>query len=292
MSVSIKHVVEHGPMLRALGRTAFGVIAGGTAKASVPGPWIEAEVRAPSQALVRAFVDYVGADRSAYRTTLPPALFPQWALPVASRAMAGVPYPMHRVLNAGCRVEVREALPIGARLHVRARLESIDETDERALIGTRVITGTEHAPEAIVADLRAFVPLARAARDGRTSPPVVPAGARELRYLELPANAGLAFAKLTGDFNPIHWVRPVARRAGFRGCILHGFGTLAFAMEAIVRNLMSGAPLRAIDVRFTRPLVLPAAAAIYTTDDRGLFVGDGPGGLAYLVGRYDIEEPR
>ena len=58
---------------------------------------------------------------------------------------------------------------------------------------------------------------------------------RILRALNRPSedHRSLDFAKLTGDFNPIHWVPAYARASGFRSCILHGFATMSYAMEAI-----------------------------------------------------------
>jgi len=116
MGVSMRHVLEQGPMLRTLGGTVLGALArrsAGRAKAVVPSEWTSAEVRAPSVELVRAFVKNAGGDPASYRDQLPPHLFPQWALPVASRVLAGLAYPLTRVLNAGCRIESNAPVPIG-----------------------------------------------------------------------------------------------------------------------------------------------------------------------------------
>ena len=60
----------------------------------------------------------------------------------------------------------------------------------------------------------------------KREPSRVPGDARELSFWNLSASAGLEFAKLTGDFNPIHWVPAYARASGFRNVILHGFATM------------------------------------------------------------------
>jgi hypothetical protein len=39
-------------------------------------------------------------------------------------------------------------------------------------------------------------------------------------------------------------------------------------------------------VRFSRPLVLPANVGVYVTRGGEVFVGDAPGGGAYLDGHY------
>jgi hypothetical protein len=301
MGVSMRHVLEQGPMLRTLAGTALAALKRhdrAKAKPVVPSQWISAEVHAPSRELVRTFVKHAGGDPSSYRDHLPPHLFPQWALPIASRVLAGLPYPLTRVLNVGCRFESRALLPNGEPLRVRARLEAIDDNGARAILTTRIVTGTAHTPDALVTDVQAFVPLApkngAPSRSGR-SPAVVPIDARELAYARLRANAGLDFAKLTGDFNPIHWVPAYARAAGFRSVILHGFGTFAIAVEALVRRSLCGraSALRMVEARFTRPLALPGQVGVYVANVREsegeLFVGTAPGGDAHLVGEFATE---
>jgi len=298
MGVSIRHVLEQGPMLRTLGETALGTLARRPAareKPAVPSEWISAEARAPSIELVRAFVKNAGGDPASYRDQLPPHLFPQWALPVASRALAGLPYPLTRVLNAGCRIESHAPVPVGERLHVRARLEAIDDDGTRAILTTRIVTGTASVPDALTTDVHAFVPLARKSdspRPDRRTKLAVPVDARELTHVRLGPNAGLDFAKLTGDFNPIHWVPAYAHAAGFRSVILHGFATFAVTVEAIVRRLLSGraSGLHTVEARFVKPLTLPARVGVYVGEvgDRegALFVGMAPGADAYLAGKF------
>lgn len=300
-TVALRHILEHGPMLRALGHTALGALRGPRAGATpaTPGPWIETEVRPPSPALVRAFVAFSGGDPASYRGVLPPHLFPQWTLAAASRALEGVPYPLAKIVNAGVTLAIRDGVAAGEPLSVRARLDAIDESPTRVVMTTRIETGTKRVPDALVAELRTYVPLARPSNGGhdgatrpkeRSEPPRVPDGARELALFRLAADAGLEFAKLTGDFNPIHWIAPYARSAGFRGCILHGFGSFALATSAVVRGVLSGdvGRLRTIEARFTRPLLLPGSAGIYVTDAGELFAGDAPGGAAYLAGCFQI----
>ena len=75
------------------------------------------------------------------------------------------------------------------------------------------------------------------------------------------AHEGLSFAMLTGDFNPIHWIGPYARHFGFDNTILHGFASLSRTYEVLRQNAEEDIPyLPRINVRFTRPLVLPNKA--------------------------------
>ncbi|HZU82487.1 MAG TPA: MaoC/PaaZ C-terminal domain-containing protein [Polyangiaceae bacterium] len=290
MSVSILHVLSQGPMIAALGRVA---VAGRrpsrrAAPAETPGPWFERRVAPPPPGLVRDYLRHVGGDPGHYRGRLPWHLFPQWGLPLAARAIARLPYPLAHAVNAGCRVDSRSPLPAGERLHVRARVEAIDDDGARAIVTQRIVTGTASTPDAVVADVQAFVPLGprRSATSRRRPRAVLPETAREIAFLRVAAGAGLDFAMLTGDFNPVHWLRPYARASGFDRCILHGFSTLARAVEALNPARFSGDPTRldAVEARFTSPLTLPASIGVYVGDGGRFWVADAPNGRVYLEG--------
>jgi acyl dehydratase len=62
------------------------------------------------------------------------------------------------------------------------------------------------------------------------------------------------YAAASGDFNPLHIDHRVGRAAGFRGAILQGMCTYAWAAEACVEYLGDPARLRRLRVRFSRPL--------------------------------------
>jgi len=295
MSAPLRHILSQREVIASLGRAAITSLTSRAHKTplpALPGPWIEADLPPRPTALVDDYIRHVGGDVAWYRGVLPPHFFPQWGFPLVARALAPLPYPLTRAVNAGCRFEVRAPLPRSERLSVRARLESIDDDGRRALVTTRIITGTQSAPEALIADMRALVPLARGKADDKGAPPkarpTVPEGAREIASFDLGKDAGFDFAKLTGDFNPIHWIAPYARAAGFASTILHGFATLARAVEALNRAVFAGEPSRLswVDVRFTRPLVLPARVGVYLGPEESLFVGDAPAGRAYLEGRF------
>jgi hypothetical protein len=250
----------------------------------LPGPELTALVAPPAPALVRDYLAHLGADPAAYDGTLPPHLFPHWAFPLAARTLRALPYPLMRVVNAGCRLEVRAPLPAGVPLAVRARLEDIDDDGRRAVLHQRLVTGTAERPDALVADVYAVVVLARG--EGRRPPARVPDGARELARWDLCAGAARSYALLTGDVNPVHWLPPYARVFGYSGTILHGFATMARVMEGLNLAIFGGAPrLRLLDVKLTRPLVLPARVGLYLAG-QGVFVGDAPGAPAYLTGTW------
>ncbi len=291
MSVPNRFILHQAPVIAAIGKSVINAMLnkGKGNTASTPGPEIQRTLKPRSRDLVRCYVKNVGGDPSAYKRTLPPHLFPQWGFPFATELLSGIDYPLQRVLNAGCRMEINAPLPIDEPLLVRARLEEIDDDGRRALIKTRIVTGTASEPDALVGHMIALVPLKRGDKSKKKKEPArVPDGAKELRFFKLGPSAGLSYAKLTGDFNPIHWVPAYARASGFKNCILHGFATMSHAMEGLIKSSFSGDvnAIRSLDVSFTSPLLLPAKVGLYRSDAQ-LFVGDAPGGRAYLTGTFD-----
>jgi acyl dehydratase len=260
---------------------------------------LEGEIAPPSATLVRETIRWCGGDPKLWRNELPPHLFPQWAFPLLTRALEQVPYPLERVLNQGCRLVIEGPIPVGERLHVTADVHEIREDERKARIHQRVTTGPVGGPIALRADVYEVVPLPK--KDGVEAAPKkrrekarVPLDWRPLGVLRLGPRAGWQYALLTGDFNPVHWVKPYARAAGFRSTILHGFAQLSCATEMLVRRRFAGDihRLAMIDVRFTRPLLLPAKPQVLIGHDahgpgeHGIAVGDAPGGPAYMIGRF------
>ncbi|MDH4283428.1 MAG: MaoC/PaaZ C-terminal domain-containing protein [Myxococcales bacterium] len=296
MAVPARYILHQGPMLGALARAAFVAVKSASGKpnrapAEVPGPIVSATIPPRPDDLVRDYIRHVGGDPAWYRGQVPAHLFPQWVFPLQARGIEGLQYPIQRVLNGGSRLQMNAPLPLGEPYELRVQLLDIDDNGRRAVIHQRAITSTSTHPEAVVADVYGIVPLGGGDKSAKRPDerPRVPAMVKELGRWNLSTHVGLEFAKLTGDFNPIHWIRPAARANGFRNVINHGFSTMARAVEGLNRSLFSGdvSRLETIDVKFTRPLVLPAKVGLYIDDER-VFVGDAPGGPAYLVGTYAV----
>lgn len=291
--MTISHLLEQGDNVATLLGAAWrsvGKRGSGAGKVALPGPRVQRTVRPPSAALVRDYVRAVGGDPRRYVDALPPHLFPQWSFPLAAQALDGLPFPLTRIINLGCALTSHAPVPSGVPLEVSAELATYDDDGARVVSEVRIVTGTRDVPVCLEARMRTYIPLSRPAGARRArEPEVVPADARELGRFRLRADAGRQFAWLTGDVNPIHWIPAYARAAGFRGAILHGFGTLARAFEGLV-DARVGAPsrLRRIDVRFARPLVLPAEVGLYTRDG-GVWVADGLQTRPYLTGDFDTD---
>lgn len=296
MSVSSKHILQQGPVIGAFLQSAAGIVKQSLIKSSkpgtappVPGPVYSATTKPLPADLINDYCKHVGADPSWYRRTVPAHLFPQWVFALSQKTLKDLPYPIEKVMNGGCRLEINGAIPRGEKLVSTAQLSDLDDNGSRAVITQKMTSGTEAHPNLITTYFYPIVPLGKGSGGGGKARPIVPEDARELCRWKLGPKAGLDFAKLTGDFNPIHWIPGYAKAFGFRGVIIHGFSTMAHAIEGLNRNLFGGdvSRLAVFDARFTRPLHYPANVGLYIDGQGGVFVGDAPGGPAYLVGTYE-----
>lgn len=117
-------------------------------------------------------------------------------------------------------------------------------------------------------DSGTFTRVRGAPRDGGAAAEapaaVVTAGARivELRFA---AHFGRRYARVSGDYNPIHLAGWLARPFGFRRAIAHGVGSMARVDAELGRR--SGTPTRELTVRFRRPVELPCQTALHQCAD-------------------------
>jgi acyl dehydratase len=290
-----RHIVHQRRMIASLSGVTLNALLQRVRKSAsgleaLPGPELCDELPAPPSELIRDYLQHVGAKPRANPEEIPPHLFPHWSMPLAARTLRRLPYPLLRVVNGGCRLEINAALRAGEPLHVRARLESVNDDGRRAVIHQRIVTGQSGCADALVAHVYAIVPSGAGRREKGLRPakeaPRVPASAREIDRLSLSRRAGLEFALLTGDFNPVHWIPAYARALGHQGTILHGFGSMARAFESLERALFAPTrdKIRVLDVRFVRPLVLPATVGVHVEGD-ALFLGSR-GEPALLTGSF------
>ena len=74
----------------------------------------------------------------------------------------------------------------------------------------------------------------------------------------LPADLGRQYARVSGDFNPIHLYPLTARALGFKRQIAHGMWTMARCVAALENRLPDAVT---VDVSFRKPAFLPGKVA-------------------------------
>ncbi len=263
--VPARLVAEQGPTIAAMAAGGARSMVPARLRAGGVGRVRHTEVSAGSDRLLDAYAAWSGAPPQRYAGLVPPHSFSRWALPMIARLTSSAPYPLLEVVNQGVRLRVDAPLPRGVPITLRGELVEAAERDGRVRIHTRVTASTEASPDALIIDTFAAV-ITRMRRPrprgggGHDEPPTTSIGT-----WSADRHDGVRFFALTGDFNPIHTLEPVARRTRFGGCILHGFGNLARTYE-VIRD--AGWEPRDLDVRFTAPNHLPSSELTVELGDR------------------------
>lgn len=84
---------------------------------------------------------------------------------------------------------------------------------------------------------------------------------QRLSSWSLDGATGRQYARLSGDFNPIHLHPLLSRWFGFDQPIIHGMYMVARAQAEIERH--SGRAMQRLDVEFKRPVALPATICLW-----------------------------
>jgi len=178
------------------------------------------------------------------------------------------------------------AIRPGDQVDLRGRIMGIEDKRSGQVLRVRqqLLIGGEPAVEGqSVAFIRGSGPLPAKTATGRDNgqgwaaanePDLSAILARQVTHIT--SQHAQQYAQASGDHNPIHLDRDVARAAGFDDVILHGTCTLAFAVQAVVDGLLECDPqrLKSVSVRFSGPVVIGDCV---TTEIRDA----GPGRIAF-----------
>lgn len=108
----------------------------------------------------------------------------------------------------------------------------------------------------------------------------------EVSHWPVPADIGRRYAKVSGDYNPIHLSAASARLFGFPTAIVHGLWNKARTLAALNDDLPSANV--EIAVQFRKPVRLPAEVTLLASaaGSSGDFRLVGPGDLEHMVGQW------
>jgi len=131
---------------------------------------------------------------------------------------------------------------------------------------------------------------AGAARPPR--PPKAPKDSAVLAEHDVSLDTAWAYARVSGDFNPIHLNDRAARFFGLRGAIAHGMWSLARSLaDAPPTNLPRGVRL---ETQFLTPVQLPARVAVKEWTEEGIVkraLCDIRTGRVHMVAYWDAVSP-
>jgi acyl dehydratase len=172
------------------------------------------------------------------------------------------PYPLAGMVHAA---ESLSALgSIDTRLNMAIVVKLRPEAPTRS--GARLLTlETEYLQaERVVAQTQSRYLARRGTGSGKAGGAVVQTDSDappEIARYDLPAGAGRDYARISGDYNPIHLWPWSARLLGFRRPIIHGMHSLGRTLALLQRH--HGNPIARIEARFSAPIALPAEVVLH-----------------------------
>jgi acyl dehydratase len=218
--------------------------------------------------------DRLAALRSLCRLPDDDRMPPTWPHLLATRShlaiLADPAFPVRPLglVHVGQRIEVLRPLPGSVPLGLHCRLAGHRDipAGQAFDLHTRADAGGQTVWRGVSTYLARRPRAGRgpgAAAGGGAGTPVDgadrPAPGATSTDLAVPADTGRRYARLSGDWNPIHLWPATARLFGFERAIAHGMWTLASVLGALDRAQPdSPGHARTVEVRFGRPVLLPA----------------------------------
>lgn len=196
------------------------------------------------------------------------------------------PIRMIGLVHLANQIELVLPLPIDARLAFDCRLESGRSKargDEFSLVTEALWDGRLAWRET----MSFLAPAQRKERRARAESFELPAVACSW---PVAADTGRRYARVSGDWNPIHLAALLARPFGFPAAIAHGMWTVARCLGRLSSG--SAGPGARLDVRFMKPLLLPnhvslCVAAAAGSGDQDFWLVSSDAQKPYLRGTWN-----
>ena len=215
----------------------------------------------PNPEIVESYHKWLGChDR--YSQQIAPHLFPNWTYPQLFSLGKKLHLPLHKVLNQGCKMVINSPIRLNSALSSRAEIYQIKNMDQKIRLSQRLITGTLEDSNALEAEIYAVILKNSKKILGRKKElsEIDTSKLNLLKILDITKEDAKSYAYLSGDVNPIHLSRNIARLMGLKGSIMHGFGLFAMIFETLQNQ---GFDISSIDVRFISPVYLGSKVQIF-----------------------------
>jgi len=198
----------------------------------------------------------------------------------------GFPVKMVGLVHLANDIELFEPLPADARLALDCRLESgrsKPRGDEFRLVTEALWNGRLAWRET----MSFLAPAPRNAPRRQAEAPVLPAA---LEAWVVSADTGRRYARVSGDWNPIHLAGLLARPFGFPSAIAHGMWTVARCLARLADG--PPGPGARLDVRFLKPLLLPGDVRLHAeapaeSGERAFWLVSAADGMPHLKGLWN-----
>jgi acyl dehydratase len=229
----------------------------------------------------------------------PPFYCATWETAQALEMFAGLetPLPLGAMVHVSTEMVWARPLPSGDPVRCRVELDRVERTP-RGLKLTVLSRNWMGAGQLCCQSTSVFMVRIRAPRDGESprpqraaDPAPTESGWTELARWPLASSAGRRYARVSGDYNPIHLWPWTARPFGFRAPILHGYALAARTAHTLIAQRLRGEPaaLRRMRIAFRAPLPLPSTAVLLVDEaaaEHRFRVAAPDGTTVYAEGTY------
>jgi hypothetical protein len=221
-----------------------------------------------------------------------PATYPHvLAFPLAMSLMArpAFPLPLLGLVHVTNRIELVRPIGTSEALDFRVLAEQLrphDRGTQVDLVATALVDG-----EPVWHGRSTYLHRAKSTGHGRSpdraaEPPPTPSA-----VLRVERRVGPDYAAVSGDRNPIHTSRVLARAFGFRRPIAHGMWSKARCLAALEGRLPDA---YTVEVAFKLPILLPTTVALHTDRDGPdwrFSMADAKSARPHLTGTVDGGSP-
>ncbi|MBD63892.1 MAG: hypothetical protein CME62_01690 [Halobacteriovoraceae bacterium] len=218
----------------------------------------------PNPKLVDRYHKWLDCE-SYYEGEIAPHLFPLWTYPQLYELGKSLNLPLHKVLNQGVKMIINSPLKRNSGLTSKAEIYQIQNMDSKYRVSQRLTTGTHLDSQALISEIYAVIlkDTKSALKKKGTHQPIKTDELSLVERLVIAKEDAKSYAYLSGDVNPIHLSKAVAKLMGLRGSIMHGFGLFAIVFEKLRAQ---GFEISEIDVRFIKPVYLGSEVDLYISE--------------------------
>jgi hypothetical protein len=201
-----------------------------------------------------------------------------WYLPVQRAHMATLlsdafPYRLAGIVHVENELVAHADVAPGVPIRIATRIDILPPTQSGAVYCTLETVGSAHGEPVFTSTSKYLAVRGQGGRAEsavkRAAKPAVQPGATIDSWSVGPAS-GRAYARLSGDWNPIHLTRWSARLMGLPAPIIHGMRSLAETCAALEKS--AGRRVSRISVRFTAPVPLGSTAELTAGSEPGRYL--------------------
>jgi acyl dehydratase len=220
-----------------------------------------------------------------------PATYPHvLAFPLALSLMArpAFPLPLLGLVHVANRIDVLRPVTAAETLDFRVLAERLRPHERGTQVDVVATALVDDEPVWLGRSTYLRRDRSAASTGGDRPPPADPSTPSAVVRVE--RRVGPDYAAVSGDRNPIHTSRVLARAFGFRRTIAHGMWSKARCLAALEGRLPDA---YGVEVAFKLPILLPATVALRTERDGAgwrLALHDAKSGKPHLTGTVQPAE--